>query len=134
MKKTETAAYRVGRGIAKAGRGIVRLRNVSGKVDWLAVLGMLLGILIGCFLAFGLSSHAQADGDALKVKYYKSVVVTGERGVDDLAAEYADPQYYSGREAYREEVAGINHLSLSCSEIHPGDRIVIPYYAASRKN
>lgn len=113
-----------------------RCRQVNRMYAAAAFIAAVI-ILICCLMIFGLSSDAadRKAGNAAAgsdIKYYKSVMLTYEMGIKELAGLYADPAHYADAEQYIAEVCEINHLGLYYGTIEgagPGTHIIVPYFA-----
>ena len=142
MNRREMDAYRAGReseraGSRRNGRRAVhaagrraKARRAGGHYTILAAI-CIAAVLITCFLVFGMTSNAQSEDMSISYKYYKSVVITEDEGVMELAEKYADPEHYADTKEYIAEICRINHYLLLDEAVQkrPGDRLIIPYYS-----
>ena len=117
-----------------------RCRQVNRIYAAAAVISAVI-ILICCLLVFGLSSDAadrksgRTEGGS-DCKYFKSVMLTYDTGIKELAGLYADPEHYADAGQYIAEVCEINHLGLYYGNIEgagPGTHIIVPYFASKRR-
>ena len=77
------------------------------------------------------STKAQAASASAPNKYYTSIRIESGDTLWDIANEYVTDEY-KDKTDYIKEVCSINHISAD--EIHSGQYIVVPYYAADAKN
>ena len=112
--------YTLGEKMEKAG-----LNTVISMAVVFAVL-ILISLLI-----FGLTSRAETQGNQMH-KYYTSILVIGDETLEDIAGQYADPDYYRNTAAYYREICEINHLPVKeggIPHVAPGNYIIVPYFS-----
>ena len=102
-----------------------RQRNAAQKKITVLFCSVVALITI-CSIMFG-SINAQAAPAETSYKYYTSVQIESGDTLWAIAGEYITDEYTDMNE-YMEEVCAINHISED--EIHAGQYIVVPYYAA----
>lgn len=88
-------------------------------------------ILLVSLLIFGLTSRAETQGNQMH-KYYTSILVIGDQTLEDIAGQYADPDYYRNTAAYYREICEINHLPVKeggIPHVAPGNYIIVPYFS-----
>ncbi|MCR4655451.1 MAG: hypothetical protein K5770_04380 [Lachnospiraceae bacterium] len=87
---------------------------------------LVLGILAGARFIYASSYDSSEDGPG-KVKCYKSVMIY----LGDTLDSIAEANYVEGsvsREAYKNEIASINHLGIG-TELIPGNCLTIPFFS-----
>lgn len=92
--------------------------------------GLLLGILMT--LAAGMITRASSVSVPPAYKYYDTISVQYGETTDDIISRYMDPLHYETREAFTEELCSINGLETDFAGnplIHPGIRLIVPYYS-----
>lgn len=106
-----------------------RQREATQKIITVLFCSVVAVITI-CSIMFG-SISAQAAPTETTYKYYTSVQIESGDTLWAIASEYISDEYADMNE-YMEEVCAINHISED--EIHAGQYIVVPYYAAEAVN
>jgi len=90
----------------------------------------IVAVIMICSVMFG-AIHTQAAPAELTNKYYTSIQIESGDTLWAIANEYITDEYTDMNE-YIREVCSINHISED--EIHAGQYIVVPYYAADAAN
>lgn len=90
----------------------------------------IVAVIMICSVMFG-AIHTQAAPAELTNKYYTSIQIESGDTLWAIANEYITDEYADMNE-YIREVCSINHISED--EIHAGQYIVVPYYAADATN
>ena len=90
----------------------------------------LVAVVTICSIVFG-AINTQAAPAEITNKYYTSVQIESGDTLWAIASEYITDDYTDMNE-YIREVCSINHISED--EIHAGQYIVVPYYAAEAAN
>ena len=90
----------------------------------------IVAVIMICSVMFG-AIHTQAAPAELTNKYYTSIQIESGDTLWAIANEYITDEYADMNE-YICEVCSINHISED--EIHAGQYIVVPYYAADATN
>lgn len=90
----------------------------------------IVAVIMICSVMFG-AIHTQAAPAELTNKYYTSIQIESGDTLWAIANEYITDEYADMNE-YIREVCAINHISED--EIHAGQYIVVPYYAADATN
>jgi len=102
-----------------------RQREVAQKQ--IAVLFCsVIAVVMMCSIMFS-TINAQAAPSKTINKYYTSIQIESGDTLWEIADEYITDDYTNMNE-YIREVCSINHISED--EIHAGQYIVVPYYAA----
>ncbi|MBQ8279414.1 MAG: LysM peptidoglycan-binding domain-containing protein [Roseburia sp.] len=108
---------------------IRRQREAAQKRIAFLFCSLIAVVMIGSII-FG-TIHTQAAPAETTYKYYTSVQIESGDTLWAIASEYITDEYTDMNE-YMEEVCAINHISED--EIHAGQYIVVPYYAAETAN
>lgn len=87
----------------------------------------IIAVVMICSITFG-TINAQAAPSKTTNKYYTSIQIESGDTLWAIADEYITDDYTDMNE-YIREVCSINHISED--EIHAGQYIVVPYYAAN---
>jgi len=90
----------------------------------------LVAVIVFCSIIFG-TINTQAAPAEVTNKYYTSIQIESGDTLWAIANEYITDDYADMHE-YISEVCSINHISED--EIHAGQYIVVPYYAANAAN
>lgn len=90
----------------------------------------IIAIVMLCSIMFGTINTQAAPAETTN-KYYTSVQIEAGDTLWGIANEYITDDY-TDMNVYIEEVCAINHITKD--EIHAGQYIVIPYYAAVATN
>lgn len=120
MTDREYRAYRQYR------RKVRRQREILKKCMLTAITVLL--ILSGTLSYHAIKSSANSGDDEISFKYYKTVTVANGDTVWGIADDYIDYGHYKNKDAYVDEVKGINHLDEDAT-IKVGQHLVIPYYS-----
>lgn len=86
----------------------------------------IIAVVMICSIMFGTINTQAAPAETTN-KYYTSIQIESGDTLWAIASEYISDEYADMNE-YMEEVCAINHISED--EIHAGQYIVVPYYAA----
>lgn len=116
-------------------RAVSRYARAARNRNRIFLLAMGTAVIL-VFLLTGIRSRAKDDQEVTWYKYYKSVMITSDEGVEDIAVKYADPEHYRNVRAYVQEVSDINHMAAEGSSIPgatPGTTIIVPYYSTTFK-
>jgi len=90
----------------------------------------IIAVITICSIIFG-ATNTQAAPAETTYKYFTSVQIESGDTLWAIASEYITDEY-SDMNEYMNEVCAINHISED--EIHAGQFIVVPYYAAEVAN
>lgn len=90
----------------------------------------IIAVVMICSIVFG-TINTQAAPTGINTKYYTSIRIEAGDTLWGIANEYMTDDYIDVN-VYIEEVCAINHISRD--EIHAGQYIVVPYYAAVAAN
>lgn len=90
----------------------------------------IIAVIMICSVMFGTINTQAAPAETTN-KYYTSIQIESGDTLWAIADEYITDEY-SDMNEYIREVCSINHISED--EIHAGQYIVVPYYAASVDN
>ncbi len=90
----------------------------------------VFSIVLAAFLAtwgFSVSSSAKDGSEAIEMKYYTSITVSGGDTLWSIANEYMG-EHYKSADQYIAEVMSMN--GLSDETICAGQHLIIPYFSA----
>ncbi|MBR2404007.1 MAG: LysM peptidoglycan-binding domain-containing protein [Lachnospiraceae bacterium] len=90
----------------------------------------IVAVIMMCSVMFGAINTQAAPAETTN-KYYTSIQIESGDTLWAIASEYITDDY-SDMNEYIREVCSINHISED--EIHAGQYIVVPYYAANAAN
>jgi len=90
----------------------------------------IVAVVMFCSIIFG-TINTQAAPSKTATKYYTSIQVESGDTLWAIANEYITSEYANLNE-YIDEVCAINHIAED--EIHAGQYLVVPYYAANTTN
>ena len=87
--------------------------------------------MTGVLSYHALTSKAN-ENETLPLKYYTGVIVKSGDTLWTIADNYIDYEQYRSKQAYIDEVCSINNLYEE-SDIHPGQRLIVPYFSEEFK-
>ena len=90
----------------------------------------IIAVIMICSVMLSTTNTQAAPAETTN-KYYTSIQIESGDTLWAIASEYISDDYTDMNE-YIREVCSINHISED--EIHAGQYIVVPYYAASAAN
>ena len=91
-----------------------------------AVLIFVLIIVISLF-AKAIGSNAASVDTSDKCKYYRTEMIRFDKGIEEIAEECFDPEYFDSVEDIVKEIRKINHISAD-SAVPGGYIVYVPYY------
>lgn len=92
---------------------------------FVSALVLVIAITVGCKFA---SSKAAANNEINECKFYKTVNLSYDQTLLDVATENFDNEHYSSVDSYLNEIKSINHITDDTA-IMGGKLLYIPYYA-----
>lgn len=108
----------------------------SGK-SAIAVRTLILVVIFAGMLAgFQMMTRASSREKEQTYKYYTTVTIGYGEDLSDIVYRYCDSSEYENADAYVREVCDINSLPYtrgSVPALHPGAKIVIPYFSTVLK-
>ena len=81
------------------------------------------------YFRIDIESRDTGQSDA---QVFTSILVIGDQTLEDIAGQYADPDYYRNTAAYYREICEINHLPVKeggIPHVAPGNYIIVPYFS-----
>ena len=107
-------------------RELRRRREQRRKIATALLTVLLVAVCVVSYHA--ISSKASSNEQPVSYKYYTERVVKYGETLWNIADGYIDYGQYGSKQDYLEEVCRINHL-YDASEIHAGQRIILPYFS-----
>ncbi len=94
---------------------------------------MAVWLVVACVVSYhSLTIRADSGEEERLLKYYTGIIVKSGDTLWNIADEYIDYNKYKNKDLYIREVCSINNLNDE-SEIHVGQRLIVPYYSAEFK-
>lgn len=107
-----------------------RLRRQREQRRRIASFLMAVFLTAICVISYrSLTSSAHDNKGESAFKYYTGITVESGESLWEIADDYIDYAQYRDKDTYLKEVCSINRLA-DASEIHAGQRLIMPYYSA----
>lgn len=111
--------------------------GAGSRVSFFAIRTLVLAVIFACMLAgFQMMTRASSREKEQTYKYYTTVTIGYGEDLSDIVYRYCDSSEYENADAYVREVCDINSLPYtrgSVPALHPGAKIVIPYFSTVLK-
>lgn len=114
-----------------------KTRSKGRRKSAFAVRALVLAVIFSGMLAgFQMMTRASSREKEQTYKYYTTVTIGYGEDLSDIVYRYCDSSEYENADAYVREVCDINSLPYtrgSVPALHPGAKIVIPYFSTVLK-
>ena len=111
--------------------------GAGSRASFFAIRTLVLAVIFACMLAgFQMMTRASSREKEQTYKYYTTVTIGYGEDLSDIVYRYCDSSEYENADAYVREVCDINSLPYtrgSVPALHPGAKIVIPYFSTVLK-